>query len=365
MEDWQQFLNNIYFKINEPGAFSGPTKLKSILKQNGYDVSIDKIRVWLEKIDSYNVYKPVRYKFKRNRIVTTGIDHIWDADLADVSNIKEDNDGNSFLLIVIDIFSRFLWVQIVRSKSQLDMKKAFEKLFSSTTRRPSRIRSDNGKEFKNKTVKAYFKRLGIKQYFTMNETKANYAERVIRTIKSLMYRYFYKEQTHRYIDIIQDLVKNYNNRPHYSLKSLSPASITDSNEARVWKQMYIDTCPINKKKRFKFSIGDKVRISHLKYIFQRDYHEKWTEEYFCVKHRFRKASKNIYRLKDLLNDDILGTFYEDELQRIRRDAQPLFRIEKVIRQRNKGRELFVKWQGWPAKFNSWTAPDSVQKPNAA
>lgn len=360
MTAWEDFLSNIYFKIKEPGAFSGPKKLQVILKQNGYNVALSKIRKWTQQHDAYSLFKPVRYRFKRNRIVTTGLDYMWDVDLADVSNISEYNDGNKYFLVLIDVFSRYLWLQPVKSKNARDIKGCFQEVFRETNRRPDRLRTDKGKEFVNKQVKDYLKSLDIKAFTTKNETKANYAERVIRTIKTLLYRYFHQNQTYRYVDIIQDLVENYNNRPHSSLGKLTPAQVNKQNEAKVWKQMYIDTAVTGKKQRFKFQIGDKVRISHLKYTFQRDFHQKWTEEFFKIKQRIRRGSKNVYRIKDMMDEEIDGYFYEIELQKIIKDDEPVLRIEKVIRRRNRGQELLVKYMGWPSKFNSWIQADSVQ-----
>ena len=190
MSTWQEFLSNLYFQIEKPGAYAGPGKIMEILKQNGFSVSINHIQNWLKQHDAYTLFKPVKYRFKRNRIVTTGLDYMWDADLADVSNLKEHNDGYSYLLIVIDVFSRYLWVQPVKSKNQKDMKEAFKTIFSNTRRKPARLRTDKGKEFISKHVQEYLKSLKIKSFTTKNETKANYAERVIRTLKTLLYRYF-------------------------------------------------------------------------------------------------------------------------------------------------------------------------------
>lgn len=77
-----------------------------------------------------------------------------------------------------------------------------------------------------------------------------------------------------------------------------------------------------KKKRpkqiFKNKIGDDVRISQLKHPFQRDYQQKWTEEYFKVSNRYKRDGIPVYKIKDLAEDPIEGTFYESELQKVGR-----------------------------------------------
>ena len=363
MENWETFLNQIYFNPRHPGAFAGPQKLQQILKQHDIITSYKNVKDWVQNQDAYSLLRPVKYKFKRQKITTTGIDDLWDADLADVSNIAQHNNAFKYWLVVIDVFTRYTWVIPVISKHHTQMVHAFQTLFSMTNRRPKHLRTDKGTEFKNKAVRKLLKDQNIHAYTTKNETKANYAERVIRTLKGLMYRYFIHRQTYSYTDVLEQLVENYNTRPHRSLKGLAPTQINKRNEAKVWKQMYVDTSSVKiKRKRFKYKIGDQVRISHLKYTFQRDYQQKWTEEIFEITRRFRKQGFNMYMIKDLLDDTIDGHFYETELQLVSKDADSTYRVEQVLKKRTRHgqQELFVKWMGWPSKFNSWVKPEDIQ-----
>ena len=222
MVAWKDFLEQLYFNINEPGSFAGTNKIQNILKQNGYNVKLHHVKQWLQNQDAYSLFKPVRYRFKRDRVITCGIDDMWDADLADVSNIQDSNDDNKYLLTAIDVFSRYLWIEPIRSKNSDDVKTGFIRIFGRTAQRPKTIRTDKGKEFVNKAIRSYMKLLDIKIFSTKNETKVNYTERVIRTVKGLMYRYFLHKQTYRYVEILQPLAENYNRRPHRSLYNLPP-----------------------------------------------------------------------------------------------------------------------------------------------
>ena len=155
MADWKQHLAQIYFNPEHPAAFSGPTKIQKILKNAGYTVGVHRIRQWLQDQDAYSLQKPMRRKFRRNRVITTGIDDLWDADLADVSNLKKDNDNVQFLLIVIDVFSRYLWALPLADKKHSSIIDGFKTIFNQG-RKPSMIRTDKGSEFRNKWVKAFF-----------------------------------------------------------------------------------------------------------------------------------------------------------------------------------------------------------------
>ena len=110
MADWKEHLKLIYFEPRHPATFAGRKKLHKVLKKKGYiyTVRVHRIRHWLQEQEAYSLQKPVRRTFKRNQVITTGIDDLWEADLADVSNLKKDNDDINFLLIAIDVFSRYL-----------------------------------------------------------------------------------------------------------------------------------------------------------------------------------------------------------------------------------------------------------------
>jgi hypothetical protein len=376
MPNWKDYLKEIYYDIEHPAAFSGPDKLYKIVKKEGHHkIGKYKINKWLQDQDAYSLQKPVRYKFKRNRVITAGIDDLWDVDLADVSNLEKYNENVKFLLIIIDIFSRYLWVIPLQNKKHASVIEGFTEVFS-LGRKPKHIRSDKGSEFNNRWVKAFLKKAGVNYFVTHNETKANYAERVIRTLKTMMYRYFTHKQTYRYKDILRDLVSNYNHSPHRSLNGRTPVEITKEVEAIVWKEQYIDTLKVKKKikikdevqkhkkigKRYKYKIGDYVRLSHLRQPFQRDYQEKWTEEIFIIKERKYRAGIPVYKVTDYDKDPVQGTFYQSELQKVNKDKDSLWRVDKIIKKRKrKGKEeWFVSFVGWPKKFNMWLPKENVQ-----
>lgn len=359
MED---YLTEIYYDPLHRAAFAGPQKLYHIVKEEGrHKITYSDVKTWLKKQDAYSLHRPVRYKFKRQRVITSGIDDLWDADLADVSNLAEHNGGIHFLLIVIDVFSRYLWVVPIKQKTGQAIITAFTEVFAGG-RKPTSIRTDRGKEFTNRWVTSFMKRRDVNLFTTKNEVKANYAERVIRTLKVMMYRYFTHKQTYKYIDVLDSLVNNYNHRPHTSLENLSPSDVHEGNEAGIWKKMYVDTWKSTKPVPFKFLVGSKVRISHVRYTFQRDYQAKWTEEIFIITSRFRRQGIPLYKLKDYLDETIDGSFYEYELQPVIKAEDDMWKIEKVIRRRTrKGKpEALVKWMGWPEKFNSWIAAETIQ-----
>lgn len=379
MSNHTDYLRELYYTPGKPGAYAGPEKLYQAVKQEGkYKIGRQRIRQFLNNEDSYSLYKPNRKTFPRSKVIVNTIDSMRDGDLADVSNIASHNDGYKFLLVLIDIFSRYLFIVPLKNKHHQNIVDGLKLVFQKR-RKPNTLRTDKGSEFKNRWVKAYLKKEGIHAIYTQNETKANYAERVIRTMKNLMYSYFMKNRTYRFINILQDLVKSYNKRPHRSLGGNAPANVNKENADEIRLESYLSgktkldvnqskTLGRSKEKKrakpfFKFKIGDDVRLSQLKHPFQRDYQQKWTEEFLKANERYKRGQIPVYKLKDLAGDPIEGTFYESELQKVIKSEDVSYRVEKILKRRRHGKtqEVYVKWEGWPKKFNSWIPESSLEK----
>ena len=110
----------------EAGVYLGPDKLHKVLKHRGvHNIGKYTVRKWLQNQDDYSLQKPVRQTFKKTRVVVSGIDDQFDVDLADVSNIAKENDGVKYLLFVIDIFSKYLWVEPLKNKRAKEVVKGF------------------------------------------------------------------------------------------------------------------------------------------------------------------------------------------------------------------------------------------------
>ncbi len=274
----------------------------------------------------------------------------------------KENDGYGYFLLVIDVFSEYVWTFPVKRVGGKEATESFRKLLD-RGRRPEKLRSDKGSEFKSVQFQKLLKERGIEHFYALNETKAAVAERAIKTIKSRLARYRTKKQTNRWIDVLDSVTRSYNNTYHRSIKK-SPASVKAKDEAEIWRTRY-ETVPKSKRgtsksaTKYRFKVGDKVRISHLRRPFQREYDERWTLEYFLVIERGKKQGIPFYGIEDLLGDQVEGTFYGNELGKINVDEDAVFRIEKVVRRRKN--EAMVRWTGWPSKFDSWIPKTDLVK----
>ena len=166
-----------------------------------------------------------------------GIDQQWQMHLADIQSMQNFNDGYRYLLVCINVFSKYAWVLPLKNKKGLSLVEAFKVILSSG-RKTEKIIMDQGTEFFNKHFKALLKDEGIELYNTYNETKASVVERLIRTkMKTRMWRYFTAKKTMRYIDMLLDLVYSYNHTIHRSIKT-KPADVTVDNEKQVRHTLY-------------------------------------------------------------------------------------------------------------------------------
>ena len=357
-------IDSVYYNLRNGGAFLSATKVHQILKSKGYNSpNLNQIRRYIQSLDDYSLQKPVRRAFKRARVEVSGPFEQYDADLADMSNISKQNSGYCFLLVVIDVFSRFLWMEPVKTKTAKEVLKAMRTVVS-RGRIPKRMRTDKGSEFDNRLFRKWCTDNNVHYFTTQNETKANYVERVIKTLKTMMYRYFTKYRTYKYIDKLQDFVRSYNATPHRSLNGLAPKDVNESNKVQLFAYMYLRNKKHQKRHKisFKFNVGDLVRITHLKQPFTRAYQQQWSSEIFKIQKRFLRQGIPQYRLIDFQNEDIKGNFYQSELQKVDKDEDALWFIEKKIRKRKKnGRvEWLVQFEGWPSKYNQWIPENDIK-----
>lgn len=322
-------LEVIYYDPKQPGSYSGVDKL-----YRGQTASTRKqVKQWLNGEDAYNSFhKPVCYHFPRNKVVVSAMDTQWDVDLMDMSRYRATNDGHGYILLAIDILSHYFGARPLKTKSAVEVRQAFNSVFAEG-RKPNHIRSDRGKEFTNSLLARLFQANHVSYFSTNNEVKANYAERAIRTIKLRLSRYFSRHQTHRWVDILSDITSSYNHTYHRTIKR-TPASVNVENQTDV-RQIQYGMSPHKTDGPFKLQLGDMVHISHLRHTFQREYDERYTGEVFRVKSRRVRSGLNIYILEDLQQEELLGSFYELELQRVSIDPAGVFKVEKVLRPRKR------------------------------
>ena len=279
-----------------------------------------------------NFINPLLENFKKRKAYSTFKDNIWGVDLADMQLLSRCNKGIRFLSCVIDIFSKYAWVVPIKDKKGIRIVKAFQIILKqSNSRKPNKIWVDNGSEFYNAYFKKWLRDNNIQYVFNMysthSEGKSVVAEKFIRTVKSKIDKYMTSISKNVYIDKLDDIVDEYNNTYHTTIK-MKPADVKDNTYINADKE-------INNKDP-KLKVGDHVRMSKYKNIFAKGYMPNWSEEVFVIK-KVKNTVPWTYVINDLNGEEISGIFYEKKLQKTNQEQ---FRIEKMIR-RN-GDKLYVK-----------------------
>ena len=305
------------------------------------------------------LHKPIRRKFQKRKVFAKTVDDIWTADLVEMAPLAKFNKGYKYLLMIIDVFSKYGWIVPLKTKTGAAVAHAFKEVFHKSGRIPTRLWTDKGKEFYNKTMKELLKRNNnIILYSTENEEKSSVAERWNRTMKRNMWKYFTANNTHKYIDILPALVEKYNNTYHHSIKCKPKDAIDPKNYTHVFKALYGDTADLAKKPSFK--VGDRVRIVKKKKTFEKGFTSNWTEEIFTIT-QVKNTKPPTYTIEDTKGEEIHGTFYEPELQKT---SQTIYRVEKVLKRRKTKdgqKQVYVKWKGYNNTFNSWIPVDDIQE----
>ena len=302
------------------------------------------------KILSEELHKPKRKNYPRRKIVVNHIDEIFAADLVEMQKFAKLNKGYRYLLTCIDIFSKYSWVIPLKDKKGITIKNALQKIFNK--RKPKFLWTDKGKEFYNKQVQYLLNENNIKLYSTNDsEIKSSVVERFNKTFKNMMYKKFTENNNTIFYNILDELVNNYNNKYHSTIKMTPIEGSKKINEKKKNIYNFEKT-----KKPGKFKIGDRVRISLEKNIFEKGYDTNWTQEIFVI-YDIKYSNVPYYYLKDLNNEKLDGTFYEHELQKTKQDD--LYSIEKILKT-NKNK-IYVKWRGYDNSFNSWIDKNTVTK----
>jgi len=226
----------------------------------------------------------------------------------------------------------------LKDKTGKSVADAFKKIFKKSKRKPGKLWTDKRREFYNKHVKES----GVELYSTENAEKSSVVERWNRTMKEKMFKYFTANNTNKYIGVVDDFVERYNHTRHSSIKMTPVEASKKENEVRVYRNLYPDFT--RRPMRAKFKTGDKVRILKKKGLFEKGFTPNWTEVFAVSK--IQRTNPVTYKITDLNDEEIQGTFYEQELQKT---SQEVSRIEKVVK-KGKTRSL-VKWKGYPESFN--------------
>ena len=234
-------------------------------------------------------------------------------DLIVISKIRHYNNNYAYLLVVIDCFSRYAYIEPLRHKTAEETLEAFQQIIKRAGTLPRLVQSDDGKEFLG-SFRCYLKKNYVVYFSTSQDVKSAIVERFNRTLQNRIYMYLTSANTLRYIDVLQEILHSYNKSKHRTL-GISPAEVNPLNAQELWNKQYRNYL-YTKKTKFPFAVGDKVRITKYRKTFQRGYESQWETEVFQVIYVLRTFPVT-YVLIDRNNEILQGSFYSEELIKVR------------------------------------------------
>lgn len=347
-----QDVHDNYVTPNHPTAFSAPKNLKTFYdRRYGTRPILDT----LQHIDAYTHYREYHKPRVSNPFYVYHKRQQVQMDLVDVSGLKKDNGGTTFILLGIDTFTKYVWARPLTAKSAVNVLHALRNMVAEMGEKPESIFFDRGLEFTNRLVGAFLEEQHIRKVHPSSEKKAAVVERCNRTIQGILYRFLAHNQTRRYLAKLPAMIESYNHRVHRSIK-MSPAEAeTDEKQDQVLQahnEHY--TAIARKRKKPKFAVGDKVLVANLAIsAFRRGYHQTFNFEQFEIVQVKTNMPIPMYILKSLNDNQLMvGGFYAEELQLIKGDV---FKVDKVLkRRRYRGRnQVFVSWRGFDETHNQW------------
>ena len=360
-------IKKIYTTIGHPVAFSNAQTVFTYLKNQSNLTSLTTIKEALAEIDAYTLHVEKKRPRVSNPFFVYERRSQCQLDLFDLAKLSDYNDGIKYILLLIDVFSRKVYLKPLPNKKAISVKNKLNEILSSIKGKMfTYILSDFGSEIHNSQVKALLKEYNIRLDGTYGLHHAAIAERAGKSIQILIFKMLSQNETLRYINSLNKIAETYNNRPHRSLNKYSPNEADlKNNEVKI---RAIHNMRYNKireaRKKPIFKKNDIVRVKTLAKkpsSSSRAYAETAHEELFTIEKVHTRLPIPRYSIKSTdTNEIIKGTFLECELVKII-NTNDEYKIEKILRKKGKGHKMqyFVKWKNFSNEHNSWIPAKNI------
>jgi len=300
-------ISGVYNNPKSPAYLAGANVVYAESKKKNSSVTLKDVQNYLSTQEVYNLHKPIRRRYKRNKVVARGLNTDFQVDLIDLQKIKRYNKGHAYILTCIDVFSRYGWALPIKDKRPPTVLTAFKEILQDG-RVPWRVLTDSGNEFKA-DFRRYLTDEGIEFVFaTQPDIKASNVEKYNKTLKGRLWKHFTKTGTFVFLDILPSLVRAIN-MSKCRVTGFAPADVTYDNEHIVRAKLE-DRQP--KPKMHKYKVGDRVHITKYKHILSKGYTTNFSTEIFTVV-KCLNRSPVVYKLKGQDGEEINGVFYQPEL----------------------------------------------------
>ena len=227
--------------------------------------------------------KPPRKNYPTNKIIYNQVDEIWSIDLADFSDYKTSNNkGFRYIFVVIDNYSKYLWAIPLKNKYSQTITNEFSNILTTSKRKPLKIESDRGTEFYNSIFQNFLKAKNIQHYSRYTDKGPSIAERVIRTVRSLLKKPVFEKGKADWLSELPSVIKKYNNTIHSSTKMTPVQASKKVNEKEVFSNLRDDRV----KQKPKFHLSQLVRTADIKRVFSKGDSTNYSYKLYTITEAF-------------------------------------------------------------------------------
>ncbi|EFP01926.1 hypothetical protein CRE_13138 [Caenorhabditis remanei] len=301
-----KLLEKLY---NDPKkGFRGVSNLLAAARKVDRRITRKEVVAYLHTNNAYTRHFPKARHIQHNPWVATGPDSHHMADLAMLPTLKRYKKGFCYILVVVDVFSRYVFARPLKNKECATVTMAYEDILHSSWRIPARLYTDKGTEFMGKTFQKFVRSLGICHMNPKNtNVKACYAENAIMRIKNKLEKWFTATDSFEWTRVLSDIVEGLNDTYMDSIGT-SPNKVTSNNSQKIWNRLYGTV----QSRSPKYKIGDPVRVLLENSPFAKGTRAKWTSEVFKVV-KIIEYDIPVYILADVEENEVDGIWYEEEM----------------------------------------------------
>ncbi len=355
-------IEKVYTTPSNPGSFGGLEAVYNAVNSDGGKfIPKSRVKKWLITNRAFSLHRQPKRKFLRRKVIVSSFHQQWQTDLIIVDKIADENGGYKYIMVAIDVFSRYAHARPLLKKEGKHVRDAFQDIKDSGAVLPKIIQSDKGKEYHNSLFREWCDNNNIKHFSSEDDAmKSQIAERFISTLQNRLSRMMRQRNNNVWIDDLQDVVYAINHS-HNNAIGTSPASVDFTNHVEIFHRLYKPPSRVVSVPNDTFKEGQHVRLLSLKKTFDKGYRSRWTHEIFVITGVFFTADGRIrfYTVKDMNNEKIHGTFYHFELQPT---SKPGYKIDQIYSDSNEDSDYkLVKWLDLPSSKNSYVKKKDLKR----
>jgi len=290
---------------------------------------------FMNNLESYQLHKRVKRAATVNPILPKGPMQYYQIDLIDMSNYKWSNNGYSWILTIIDLFTKKAYAVGLKNKEAPTVTDAISTWLQSLSIPPRVIQSDRGSEFINQQLKALLASNNIRQQLSLAHSPESQGsiERLNKNIKTMLNSYFTTYKQPIWKDILPQVIQNYNNSVHSSI-GMKP-SIAMHHVNTVDKRLKeLANYKLQQAPKYPpLQVGDSVRLSlqttvdYRKDTFRKKYLSQWSKEIYTISAIIaaQPLSSDRYSIRDKDGKTPGRRYFRYQLQKI--DLTSLIPVE--------------------------------------